>query len=429
MISPPWVDDCGDSGSDFSEYKYDNIHLPPAGLSSGRLKHHCGKNTRNRNADFTLIQMKAENARQVPADFVGMRSLVDPAGYNLPAGTKSERVSHRREYGMHDWEFGEDGVAGVTKGGDRGDEMRRFKPHQSQLRAKAEFSKHNDGPTDPITHFGDIYNRFDCQGNDIYRQVYRPGRKYGYANEASSQKWTWRQGVHDPYANTVPCSRKKFHTSVRGERAYNVCGNEDMLPGATADFVKCDVPPPRAYVMANDKRYLPLCARTADTDAYRNAMQAWPEGTSSKYDSSRIWSCMIDETMSQPRLRGSIRSDGNVRATSSRGSLRSMASSRSESSMISRASKSSGRATRPRPMSAGLTAQDLKRRNALQQSGVAERVKDLKTKGRTKSSPQLQYSDPGRRRSASASSMRRSRSSGSGGSRRSQPKLMMRGSR
>jgi len=411
----------GSGASSFSEYKYDNIHLPPAGLSSGRLKHYWGKVANNSSAhvDFSLIQMPPENIRQDPAEFVGMRSLIDPSGYNDPAGNRSERVLHRKEYGIHDWEC-EPVEPGASKL-NRSDEIRKFKIYTPQPRAKAAFSKHSSKKTDPITHFGAIYRKAEGKG-------YRPGRRYGYTNEASAQNWTWKQDKASwAHMKDIPMtktrSEQKFQISVRGERAYNVCGTEDLLPAATEEFIKCDVPPPKAYIMANDKKFLPFCARAADSDAYQSVFKSLP--TTDPNQSSQIWSCMTVRDPLLTQSQGSFPNNGNVRATSSRGSVRSMASP-SESSFLSRASKTSGKA--PRPMSAGPTVKDLNRRNALQESGIAERLKDPKTRG-TRSSSQLQNSDPGRRRSASASSIRRSRSSGSLGSRRSQSKLMTRRNR
>lgn len=415
--------------SDFSDYKFDNLHLPPAGLSSGRLKHHWGKDTwTTPYVDFSLIQMPA-----APEDntLVGSRSMIDPAGYNLPAGTRSERVLHRKDYGMNDWECDDPKEFASKVKMKRSDDIRKFKIYCPQPRAKAVFSKRNHAKTDPITHFGTIYGDSKSAVKN-----YRPGRRYGYKNEAASNNWTWRQDKasldHMSKHNTaLTKTEQKFQVSVRGERQYNVCGTEDLLPAATVGFVKCDVPPPREYITANDKKYLPFCARPFDSDAFINCKK--PPNIAN--ESQQVWNCMR-----QGRSEVGAK-DIPVKEASSRGSVRSEISP-SESSFISQNSTAvamagdMSRGSRPvsagpvlrdrslRPKSSGPTMRDRSRRHALQQGGgFPERKRD---KGKAS---QFRNSDPAIRRSVSAMSNRRSRSTGSLVSCRSQPKLMMRRSR
>jgi len=48
----------------------------------------------------------------------------------------------------------------------------------------------------------------------------------------------------------------KMHTSVKGEKKYNICGVQDMLPAAQEKFTKGDAPPSARHIFDNDKKYL-----------------------------------------------------------------------------------------------------------------------------------------------------------------------------
>lgn len=273
--------------SSFSDYRYDVVHLPPAGLSSGRLKHHWSKQALGSKGppDFSLIQMKAGPNKTPPGQHLdGLHSRVDPSDFHEAAGSKSEKVQHIGNHGTsHDWEDNLPKKKGhIRDKPSRADEMKGAL-FPVQPRGKATFSIYGDAATDPITHFRH-------QGG-VVEAKWRPARRTGYANEAATQTWTWAQSKEALENMPKPTreqtkTEQKIQVSVRGERNYNVCGTEDLLPAATEDFIKCDVPPTRAHIVANDKKYLPYCARQGHT----------PRPMKEYNQSHQVWDCMLFDT-------------------------------------------------------------------------------------------------------------------------------------
>jgi hypothetical protein len=116
-----------------------------------------------------------------------------------------------------------------------------------------------------------------CSGlQDRFADVLRPSeeqferrcKRLGY--KIAESDWTWNEcqerslgdtefvNAHDPnivLAGLTPFEIK-MHTSVKGEKRYNVCGVQDMLPAATEKFNKADAPPSARYIYENDKRDL-----------------------------------------------------------------------------------------------------------------------------------------------------------------------------
>lgn len=93
-------------------------------------------------------------------------------------------------------------------------------------------------------------------------------KRTGYKTAQST--WTWNEcnevsglspefvNMHDPNVVLAGLSPMdiKMHTSVKGEKKYNVCGVQDMLPAAQERFTKADAPPSARHIYENNKRDL-----------------------------------------------------------------------------------------------------------------------------------------------------------------------------
>lgn len=103
----------------------------------------------------------------------------------------------------------------------------------------------------------------------------------GHCDRSHAQGWTWQEhrGCRQKSWDDEP---HEGHISgavnCRGERIYNICGAEDLLPAGVYDYIKCDVPPTRSHVVWNDRKYLPTCARNdyvPRPNDYNNSKTMW----------------------------------------------------------------------------------------------------------------------------------------------------------
>lgn len=141
-----------------------------------------------------------------------------------------------------------------------------------------------EAATDPITHFRHL-------GLDV-PQKYRVSKRSGYKHPAAGQTWTWAQ---DPkvVASTGLLPRPevvylKASVGADGVRRPFVWGGEDLLPGATRDFVKCDRPAEIEHIIFNDKELLPYCLREGPYTEKRPVHEHWR--------SDRMWDVMYDDS-------------------------------------------------------------------------------------------------------------------------------------
>lgn len=218
---------------------HDDIQV--AGLSSFRQTRHDYKlaGSRGGQVDFSLLQP----GRGRPD--ANMR--LDPAAFDLPAG-------------------------GLVK------------PNHVEC-GIAKIANVNSDRTDPITHF---------KSEGLDREGFKPKKKRGYNHAAAGQSWTWAQ---DPKViaslgldNRPPNMKQKFSVGADGQRHYNMCGIEDLIPAASKDYIKCDRPARDQYIERNDKENLAYCFREGlqtDHTKKRPVHEYW--------QSDGIWSVMRDE--------------------------------------------------------------------------------------------------------------------------------------
>lgn len=136
--------------------------------------------------------------------------------------------------------------------------------------------------TDPITHFRH-------EGLDV-PQKWRVSKRSGYKHPAAGQTWTWAQDA-DVVASTGLFPRPemiymKASLGADGKRHPFVWGGEDMLPGATNDYVQCDRPADIDHIIFNDKESFPYCVREGHTEK-RPVHDYWR--------SDRMWDVMYDD--------------------------------------------------------------------------------------------------------------------------------------
>jgi len=214
-------------GSDYSEsvFSQDAVSLPhdffpSAGLSTFRRSHHASTKAHYTKAecqdDLSLLRGPRWQARSMPR--------LDPSSMHdgFPAG-------------------------GVTK-------VNRMECHKAKKGGK------HDDRTDPITHFKhdpDIGVKLEVKEHFVKRM--------GYEHGGALQHWTWAQ---DPkVVAELGCDARpesvwqKYQVGADGKRYYNVCGVEDLLPAATQNFFKCDLPPQKENVLKNDRQMLAYCIR------------------------------------------------------------------------------------------------------------------------------------------------------------------------
>jgi len=142
----------------------------------------------------------------------------------------------------------------------------------------------NHQRTDPITHF-----RHENHGKEevLWWKPCRQATQNGRLGHA--QTWTWQTHIdlsslsgrkqadlekENMLKETTAHLNAQKHKAMgdlvtcRGERVYNLCGAEDMLPSGIYEYIKCDVPPTRTQILLNDQKYLPVCVRAMHLGGY-----------------------------------------------------------------------------------------------------------------------------------------------------------------
>jgi len=238
------------SEASFSEFRYDNTSHPPAGVDSARLLHHhskdCSQDTAHISQAQAVMRMTPEQEFNCQFDCLdGPR--MDPArcgaAGNLSRNTKI-KVTLLAQHGQgNDCKQTPPGV--------------KHRPIPGYILDVARKSPASCKPprscNDPL--------------KPVEEQFNRSAKRFGYPNAAAT--WTWAEcnevggsphivNMHDP--NVVlkglsPC-KIKMHRSAKGEKRYNVCGVEDMLPAGQEKFVKGDAPPSARHLYENDKNHL-----------------------------------------------------------------------------------------------------------------------------------------------------------------------------
>jgi len=280
--------------SDYSDYRYESVRLPAAGQSTKRSKHK--QNLCNRaggNIPQPMIERIGDHTLEYDQEIIASKSRLDPSNYQGAAGQVSARAVTSIHQNLHDKEAQlREGpnprlaVDGRVKERQQNPESRQdclgignavlIRQRKGSGRCAV-----NGERTDPITHFKHE------RTNDEDWDWWKPCRVMGQRDNANlEQKWSWQshQGREDAkrekeearqrekenerhnedcYGDFAKHNKKDvgFLVTCRGEKIYNLCGAEDMLPAAIHECLKCDIPPLKSHVLLNDRKYLPVCAR------------------------------------------------------------------------------------------------------------------------------------------------------------------------
>lgn len=237
------------SESSFSDFAYDNHRCPPAGVASARLKKHKSKQCVNKGQGtiggaLAMDERQAMGAAKERLD--GPRR--DPATHAKAAGARSEKLTlllnHDHE---SDWKD--------MKSGDKAPRRAQGFILDVPKKGKA------------------ICTPVGCQ-NPLLQPGVSPKERYhrriGYEHGTARQTWTWNECKEVPWTpdqslmnmkragdgKSAEPGCVKVHTSSKGEKKYNVCGVEDMLPAGTCRFIKSDAPPTSRHIYENDRREL-----------------------------------------------------------------------------------------------------------------------------------------------------------------------------
>jgi len=257
------------SESSFTELRCNNLGAPAAGVSSSRSHHHYSKECTafgqaQRDSDATFLHM--DEARKVnlyrPASrdatsrFDGRR--MDPAVADTPAGAPCYMTAH------------------LGNGPGSSEELPAHVLAESKTDAKGclvdsgfHVSKMN---IEHVPH----KKLFDPPARDVIRHVGDPSdpsraaRRQGYDITASKMTFTWNECGEQGFSPKVPVrsmtepvhrtlsmtKAPRMYTSCRGEKQYQICGNEDLREAATSNFVKSDVLPSARHVFENNRNEL-----------------------------------------------------------------------------------------------------------------------------------------------------------------------------
>lgn len=307
--------------SSYVDYRYDSIPLPPAGQSSkARQALFDQARTRTSTLQATgqclsarrighdpddnpgVIGVAGETGRQCALDFAASsKARLNPGSFERHAGQTSARAVTAIHQNLYDIEAqAKNAVSCPRKAVMEKVRNRNENPNhriEESLKLgvgelvrgrKAEGGCQPGGRTDPITHFATENREWDPFA------WWRPSQKRGMFGDSQDQTWTWQMhngptndekehNLH-PGEEAVRVVRNvgRFGDLVtcRGERMYNMCGAEDMLPAGVYAHIKCDVPPSKSHITHNDKKYLPVCARQDppvphDNNCYNVSEKVW----------------------------------------------------------------------------------------------------------------------------------------------------------
>lgn len=227
------------SEASYSEPHYDLSNDPPAGVPSARLNHHHAKDCAKQMALISqvedIIRMTPEQERNAQSERLECRR-VDPSSMARSAGDLSKLTKIKVTLLANEME----------------DEVNKRKKMPGFIL---------DVPRKAPAACNDL----QACGNPLApaeEARERQCKRQGYKHQAST--WTWNECLEkgDVKYDPIHCLegmsplKIKMHTSVKGEKRYNVCGIQDMLPAATEKFTKGDAPPSARHIYENDKKYL-----------------------------------------------------------------------------------------------------------------------------------------------------------------------------
>jgi len=117
--------------------------------------------------------------------------------------------------------------------------------------------------TDPITHFQHLKTQA------LPRKT---GRKVGYSHGAADQTWTWSQdkkvveSLHACSKAKSPPASQRYAMGADGQKYFNMFGREDLLPAASRDYIKCDIPVKQKMISDNDRAQLAYMLREGENE-------------------------------------------------------------------------------------------------------------------------------------------------------------------
>lgn len=286
--------------TDYSDYRYDVVPLPPAGISSKQRQYladqargvaskrpsieQCLSARRIGHDPPTVLGSTAESERKGCDEFLlSSRARLNPHRFQGSAGQVSAKAVTSIHQNLYDIEANHEQTRRMEAGEEIQVNPRQAVNERVKRRAEAptQFSGQLCGGdnthgskaegecgqcrvrTDPITHFaseGRNFGAFDW---------WKPSTKPTLFGGSHTQTWTWQTmaGPSNDEKHRImqdPENARAARVDVvscRGERIYNMCGAEDMLPAGIYAHIKCDVPPAQSHILANDRAQLPICAR------------------------------------------------------------------------------------------------------------------------------------------------------------------------
>jgi len=265
----------------------------PAGVTSERTAHremHLAQRCKENSPDcgpragerFDMGRYLTEGHRAALGcggdHLLGFGSRVDPGVFKGAAGTAADRSTYSM-VNHDDWEFMPK-YSKCPKGSKVAKADNGRDPCKFAVPAHKRGGVREDAKTDPITHFK--------HEGIVFKDPWRPNRRTGYDATASSQTWTWQQEMDAGRAHRP--GRQK--TDCRGKMHYLSGGEEDLLPAAEKDCIKCERMPSKAARNFNEKTLLHWCQRNEPT----------PRLKAKKVDSEQMWGCMVQPVKQKPAV-------------------------------------------------------------------------------------------------------------------------------
>jgi len=286
------------SEASFSEFHYDNTDHPAAGVRSARLWEHKSKNCSNglklyKDQVHKIIKMTPE--QEYNAQFERMDGpRLDPAKVAGMAGDMSSQTKNKVTLLGHHEDY--NATAQKCTASARGINVKRARGFILDISRKSPAAcAPPPRSTDPLRP----------QEQKFIRQL----KRFGYITSGSN--WTWNESHRTGENNDITqcevlaglsATNRKVWQSVKGERKYNLCGAQDMIPAATKPYTSADWSPSKRHMFENDKKYLQGFERGVRPKGVPQEMN-----TVQKYEycgeSPEMWNCMSGQQRPLDRYR------------------------------------------------------------------------------------------------------------------------------
>lgn len=271
------------SEASFSEFHYDNTDHPAAGVRSARLLEHKAKKCSHglrlyKDQVHEMIKMTPE--QEYNAQFERLDGpRLDPAKVAGMAGNMSSQTKNQVTMLGHFEDY--NATAKKCTAQARGINVKRARGFILDISRKSPAAcAPPSRSTDPLRPQEQKFNR----------QL----KRFGYITSGSN--WTWNESHRTGENNDITqCevlgglspTKRKVWQSVKGERKYNLCGAQDMIPAATKPYTNADGPPSQRHMLENDKKLLHGFERGVRTKGAPQEMKIEYMG-----ESPEMWNCM-----------------------------------------------------------------------------------------------------------------------------------------